>query len=284
MNLSKSVLFCALVAISLAARQSATISDVQLTVSNSTDSIDIQQGRKQSIEYGKKLNSAVKVEYFQHLYLDFRVKAGGKDIDAQQAFVRLFNEKLGREYTAVGKSNGKGYTAHLNIREAANEFYGQSGDYQLQLIVGDASIANPTQWTIGTININYPSELWVEVPRSPFAVLPEITHLFRQAEKRPPAAISSAFTIAVIAIPALVLFIGLIRVGANLSNFPTGGNFIWAIGFQGCVGAILALYGFYWLSLNMIQTLTYLAILLIPTLFFAHKNLNALSRGKLHAE
>jgi len=286
MNFAKSLVLCALIiAITLAARQSATISDVKLTVSASTDSIDIQEGKKHSVDFGKKLGSPINVEYFQHIYVDFRVKdTSGKDSEVQQAFVRLFSEKLGREFTAVGKSNGKGYTAHLNIREAAVEFYGQSGDYQLQLIVGDSSISNPSQWTFGSLNINYPSELRAEVPRSPFAVLPEIKHQFRQPEKRPPAAISSAFTIAVVAVPALVLFIGLVRVGANLSDFPTGGNFIWAVGFQACLGAILLLYVSYWLSLNMVQTLSYLAVLLIPTLFFAHKNLNALSRGKLHAE
>jgi len=264
---------------------SSTISDVQLTISDSTDSIDIQEGRKHSVEFGKTLDTLVKAEYFQHIYLDFKVKGpSGKELQVQQAFVRLFNQKLGREYLAIGKSSTKGYTAHLNLREAANEFYGQSGDYQLQVIVGDASVKNPTVWTVGTVHINYPSELRTEVPRSPFAVLPEIQHQFRKPEKRPPTAISSAFTIAVVAVPALVLFIGLIRVGANLNNFPTGANFIWAIGFQACVGGVLLLYTFYWLSLNMIQTLTYLTVLLIPTLFFAHKNLNALSRGKLHSE
>jgi len=280
-----SLLLCALVAVSIAARGPATISDVQLILSTSDDSLDIQAGQKHSVEFGKKLPSVVKAEYFHHIYLDFKVKdASGKELQAQQAFVRLFNEKLGREYVAVGKSSGKGYTAHLNLRQAANEFYGQSGDYQVQLIVGDASIKNPAQWTIGTVNINYPSELRTEVPRSPFAVLPEIQHQFRKPEKRPHEAISSAFTIAVVAIPVLVLLVGLGRVGANLKDFPTGGNFIWAIGFEACLGCIIALYGLYWLSLDMIQTLSYLAVLMVPTLFFAHKNLNALSRGKLHTE
>ena len=58
--------------------------------------------------------------------------------------------------------------------------------------------------------------------------------------------------------------------GANFGNFPTGSNFIFAIGFQVCLGSILGLFVFYWLKLNMMQTLGYLAILAIPSLFFVY--------------
>jgi len=56
-----------------------------------------------------------------------------------------------------------------------------------------------------------------------------------------------------------------------------GGGFIWAVGFQGCLGAILALFGLYWLSLNMMQTLFYLGVLSVPTVVFAQKSLNHLA-------
>jgi len=140
------------------------------------------------------------------------------------------------------------------------------------------------KWTIGTVTINFPSELKAEVPRNPFEPLPDIKHQFRKPDARPPKTISMAFTVATIAVPLLVLFVGLIRVGANLRNFPTGGNFIYAIGFEACLAAILALFGLYWFYLNMLQTLGYLAILSIPMLFFAHRNLNGLSRVKQHTE
>jgi len=265
---------------------SVTVSDFQLVISDTTDSVDISAGKKHKLDFGKKLSAGIKVEAYQQLYFEWKVKGStGKNVQVQQAFVRVSNEKLGREYFVVAQSTTKGYNAHLNLREAATEFYGQSGDYQIQLIIGDSFISNPTQWSIGTISVNYASDLKVEVPRSPFLVLPEIQHLFRQPEKRPPLTVSFAFTIATLAIPILVLFIGLGRVGANLSNFPTGGNFIWAVGFQGSVASVLALFALYWFGLNMVQTLGYLAVLSVPTLFFAHRNLNALSQGgKQHAE
>jgi len=262
----------------------ATISDATLIIADSEDPNDISEGRKHKLEPAKQLATPIKVDHFQHIFVDFKVKGqGGKNIAVHQAFLRLYNE-AGREYIVPAKYSPKGYSAHISVRDAAAEFYGQSGNYKLQLIVGDASIQNPIQWTLGTITINYPAELKAEVPRNPFEPLPEIKHQFRQPDKRPPRTISMAFTVAVLAIPFLVLFIGLIRVGANLKNFPGGANFIYAIGFEACLAAVLGLFVLYWLYLNMVQTLGYLALLSIPMLFFAHKNLNGLSRVKQHAE
>jgi len=93
-----------------------------------------------------------------------------------------------------------------------------------------------------------------------------------------------AFTGATLIIPFLILIIGLPFVGANFGNFPSGINFIYAIGFQATLGSILSLFVIYWLRLNMIQTLGYLSLLFIPLLFFAHKTLNSLSKGKEHTE
>jgi len=260
----------------------ATVSDFTLTVADSEDAIS--EGRKTRLESGKQLSSPLKVEHFQHVFVDFKVKGqSGKNIQVHQAFLRLSND-TGREFIVPAEASANGYSAHISLRDTASEFYGQSGHYKLQLIIGDASIQNPILWTIGTFNISYPDDLRVQVPRNPFAVLPEIKHQFREPDKRPPRTISVAFTVATLAVPALVLFIGLIRVGANLKNFPSGANFMYAIGFEACLGAVLALFACYWLYLNMIQTLEYLAVLAIPTLFFAHRNLNGLSRVKQHVE
>jgi oligosaccharyltransferase complex subunit delta (ribophorin II) len=72
----------------------------------------------------------------------------------------------------------------------------------------------------------------------------------------------------------------LIRIGANFGNYPSGIAALYALGFQASLGAILALYALYWLQLNMMETLRYLLILLVPTFFFGVKTLNALSASK----
>lgn len=261
-----------------------TISDTQITVSESEDSQDISSGKKHKVESGKKLDTPVKAGQSQHLLVDFKVKGqSGNILQVQQAFVKLTSSH-GRELIQPAKYSTKGYSAHFSVREVANEFYGQSGNFELQIIVGDAFVSNPTAWTVGSVSFTFSNTSRVDPPADPFAKQADIKHVFRVPDKRPPKTISLAFTAAALGIPALVLFVGLIRVGANVSNFPTGANFIFAVGFQASLAAILSLFVLYWLRLNMVQTLTYLGVLALPTLFFAHRNLNGLSKVKQHAE
>jgi hypothetical protein len=45
-------------------------------------------------------------------------------------------------------------------------------------------------------------------------------------------------------------------VGANFSNFPLSGmGFLSAVGFLGCISAVIGLYVLYWLQLTMVETL-----------------------------
>jgi len=107
--------------------------------------------------------------------------------------------------------------------------------------------------------------------------LPEIHHQFRLPEKRPSEAISLGFTGLVLS-PLLILFVGLIRVGANISRFPTSFmGLVFALSFEASIISILLLFVLYWLYLNMFQTLGYLAILSIPTIIFGQRTLRLLS-------
>jgi len=263
----------------------ASIADTIITVSTSEDATDVRAGKKYKIEDGKKSDRVIKAEESQHISLEFKVKgASGNNIEVQQAFLRISQSKIGREFIQNTVHSSTGYSISFNVKDLAAQFYGQTGNYDFQLIVGDAALQKPISLSITTFQLNFSASSEQEVPRSPFAPEAEIVHQFRLADKRPPQTTSLAFTGAVLVVPFLVLLIGLGQIGANFNNFPSGGNFIWAVGFQGCIGAILALFGLYWLRLNMIQTLGYLLILTGPTLFFAHRNLNVLSKVKQHSE
>ena len=48
---------------------------------------------------------------------------------------------------------------------------------------------------------------------------PEIAHMFREPEKRPPAVVSNAFTILCLAAPFAVLFGAWAKLGVNISGF-----------------------------------------------------------------
>ena len=259
---------------------SISVSETAIIVA---DTIDTQEdGKKVTVDFGKTTD--ISVQQNQVLVVNFKVQANSKTIQVQQAFLRISNDKY--ESIHVGRFNGKHYSVGIKVNDLFDQFYGKSGKFDLQLIVGDSFVANPIQWKLSTATIKFDNKTKVEVPVNQFAALPEIKHAFRPADKRADAALSFAFTIAVLA-PALLLFVGFIRVGANFSNFPTSGiNWIYALGFHGTLGAIFALYALYWLSLTMITTLQYLALLAVPYLFFASKTLNYLagSANKSHRD
>lgn len=266
-----------------------SVTDVEIIVSDSSDAIDVRQGKKVKVEYPNKADNAIAAELFQHVFVDFKVKnkQSGSVVEAHQALLRVVNSQTQQDSFVVAQyDSAKGYSAHFLVKDLKDDFTFGKDSFDLELIIGDASIANPITWKLAS-NVNFKlnnSRLALDDPFKPKAA---ITHAFRQPEKRPPATISFAFTLAVLA-PILILVVGWPLVGANMWNFPTGAAFINAVAFQATVGAIFALYFFYWVGLNMIQTLTYLAVLFVPLLFFGSKTLNYLATlsaaKKTHSE
>jgi oligosaccharyltransferase complex subunit delta (ribophorin II) len=103
--------------------------------------------------------------------------------------------------------------------------------------------------------------------------LPEIKHLFRQPDPRPPASVSSLFTLLVTVVPGLILVIGVsnfcsfydlhnrfqwLAVGVNFGHMPLSP---FTLGFHGGLACILGLYGMFWLRLDMFVTLKYLTLI-----------------------
>jgi len=253
----------------------ASISDAQLIVSDTADAQDTNSATKYSVEAGKTLDKAVDVEEFQTLIFNYKLRnQAGKALAVQQAFLKISNKN--NEFIAVSKISGKSMTSQISMRDLREHFLAEAGTYNLEIIVGDSFVHNPVQFKIASLNVKYSNETRYEVEPSPFSPKPEIVHMFRPAETRPDASVSFAFTIACLA-PILIFLIGLLRVGANAGNFPSGVASMYALAFQGCIGAILALFALYWFKLNMMQTLNYLLLLSVPTLFFGVKTLNAVA-------
>lgn len=194
-----------------------------------------------------------------------------------QTFVILSNKDTGAEVVSVAKYSNNGYRAQLSVSDVEDDFYSKSGNYELNLVVGDSFVENPSNSPIATLNLQFTDSKRYAPAASPFRELPEISHIFREAEVRPAGIVSSAFTLAVLA-PLAILIIVLGSMGVNFNKFPMGVNFINAVGFQSSLGAILALFIFYWLRLNMVDTLMYLGFLSIPFLYFSQKTLTVLSR------
>jgi len=263
------------------------VTDFEITVSDSTDEIDIKQGKKTKAEFPSSISAAISAESFQHIYVTYKLKnkQTGAALQAHQSLVRIVNSESQEESFVVARYDAtKGYSAHIAVKDLKDEFHASRNVYEFYLIAGDSSFAAPLHWKVATA-VNLKLNTTSTRKASPFEVRSEIKHAFRTPEKRPPATISFAFTIAVLA-PAAILVIGWPLVGANIWNFPTGAAFIPAVAFQATLGAILALYFFYWVGLNMMQTLSYLGVLSVPFLFFGSKTLNhlATAAAKLHSD
>uniref|UniRef100_A0A4W3J5X8 Dolichyl-diphosphooligosaccharide--protein glycosyltransferase subunit 2 n=1 Tax=Callorhinchus milii TaxID=7868 RepID=A0A4W3J5X8_CALMI len=247
------------------------ITNVDLSVVDKDQSIAPKTTR---VIYPLKVKGILTADSHQNIALSFQLADvnTGAELTPHQTFVRLYNQKTGQEVVFVAEPDNKSlYKFDLDVSERKSEFGSVSGTYFLFLIIGDATIENPILWHVADITIRFPDE---DAPTpvqllNPYAPKPEIQHLFREPEKRPPTVVSNAFTALVIA-PLLLLLILWAKLGVNISNFTfTPSTLIFHLGHA----AMLGLMYVYWTHLNMFQTLKYLAVLGGITFFAGNRML-----------
>lgn len=191
--------------------------------------------------YPGKLDSKLQADSSQHLIVKFSVSK-----TVHQAFLRLYSGKKEIIFVAE-QENSKLYKVEVNL--ASELSYNDS--FEMELILGDPIITNPILWLLGTIEVNLGSAE-TALPKLTRGPKPEIRHLFRPAEKRPPEAMSLFFT-GLTAAPLLILLVSWAKIGINFGNFtPT------ALPFHLGFGAILGLFTLFWLKLDMFTTCAWL--------------------------
>lgn len=157
-------------------------------------------------------------------------------------------------------------------------FKSVSGEYRIDLIVGDLGLGDSLTWNIGAVKFSFPTHPPEEEPEVFYKPRPEIHHVFRQPDPRPPKVISLIFTCLVLC-PWLIVFISWYKIGVNLSNFGTHG--LSGLIFQVSLIAIVCLYVLYFYVLNMFSTLKYLSLIVGVTFFFGHKVLKTRAANRL---
>ncbi|KAJ1124011.1 hypothetical protein NDU88_002475 [Pleurodeles waltl] len=235
------------------------ISNVELSIVDKDQSIAPKMAK---VTYPSKAKGALTTDSHQNLALSFQLTDvnTGADVSPHQTFVRLHNHKTGQEVVFVAEPDNKNvYKFELDPTERKTEFDSASGTYTLYLIIGDPTLENPILWNMADVVIKFPEEDAPATVQSKtlFAPKPDIQHLFREPEKRPPTVVSNTFTALVLS-PLLLLFILWIKIGANISNFSFAPS---TILFHLGHAAMLGLMYVYWTQLDMFQTLKYLAIL-----------------------
>ncbi|BBN00575.1 dolichyl-diphosphooligosaccharide---protein glycosyltransferase subunit 2 (ribophorin II) [Marchantia polymorpha subsp. ruderalis] len=222
-----------------------------------------------SLVHANKEKATLSANHLQKLRLTFELTSpsGGLFLP-QQVFFKVQHES-GVEHLFVVKSSAKKFEINLDFLGLVEKFYYLSGAYSMELIVGDATMENSFLWALGTLDLDLPEapEGVSKVPAVPvdatkkFGPKAEIVHIFRQPEKRPPAQLSNAFFILTL-LPLVGFVVGLRYVGANIKNLPTSGlPLLSTLGFHGGIAAILTLYFFFWLKLNLFITLKVLGFL-----------------------
>ena len=108
---------------------------------------------------------------------------------------------------------------------------------------------------------------------------PEITHMFREPEKRPATVVSTAFT-ALCLVPLGGLILAWIKLGANISLFPFG---LSSIFFHLGLGSIFILYFCFWSQLHMFVSMKYLIMIGVVTFLCGNSLLTKLAEKRKNA-
>ena len=231
------------------------------------------------VAHPNKVAKLMTADHHHKVILRFVVKdrANGAKVKVHQAFVKLALGDAEIIYVAEPDSSNN-YKFDLDVSSKAKEFGSKSGKYSLSLIIGDAVVSNPVNWHIADIDLQFPGAYLVffcvcpsiifkifvsivaadsgkeslkEAPNKP---KPEIRHLFKEPEKRPPALVSTAFT-GLCLLPFAVMLIAWLRLGVNVSAFSLS---LSSLGFHAGMGSIFLLYVYFWLQLDMFTTIKYL--------------------------
>ncbi|XP_055724192.1 dolichyl-diphosphooligosaccharide--protein glycosyltransferase subunit 2 isoform X1 [Salvelinus fontinalis] len=235
------------------------ITNMDLSVVDKDQSIGTKTSR---VDYPFKAKGSFTADSHQNFAMTFQLVDvnTGVELTPHQTFVRLHNHKTGQEVVFVAEPDSKNlYKFELDTAERKSEFDSMSGTYALHLIVGDATLENPILWNVADVVLKFLDE---EAPaaiqsKTLYMPKPDIQHLFREPEKKPPTVVSNAFTALVLS-PFLLLLILWFKLGANISNFSFSPS---AVLFHVGHACMLGLMYVYWTHLNMFQTLKYLAII-----------------------
>ncbi|XP_034252960.1 dolichyl-diphosphooligosaccharide--protein glycosyltransferase subunit 2 [Thrips palmi] len=244
--------------VTMKAMCAVTISSFEI---GTADADQTTQPKMHKVTYPSKLPSVLEADSQQKVVVRFQLVAAGsnKPLAVHQAFLRLWNDKTKQEIIFnAEKDSSKTYKFDMDIGAKDPDFGYLSGEFHVDLIIGDAIIVNPLMWHVADLKLAAPSsdarEDYTSSHASLFKPKPEIKHMFREPEVRPAAVVSNLFT-ALVCAPLLILLGLWAKLGINISNFPMS---LSAIGFHIGLTSIFGLFVVFWLELNMFATMKYL--------------------------
>ncbi|VDN29885.1 unnamed protein product [Gongylonema pulchrum] len=198
-----------------------------------------------SVKEGSKIGKVLEADIHSKMEIKFKIKEArtGDSILVHQAFVAFVHKTTRQEIIFVATPDrDNNYVFDADFEKVAKDFEGLSGKYEV-----DVSVTLPA----------VPAQKIKKSERIIYDKLPEIKHMFREPEKRPPQIVSSTFVV-LCAIPLLILLILWLRIGINFGNLPASP---FVLLFHCGLAGIFGLYFVFWLRLNMFETLKYLSMI-----------------------
>ncbi|KAJ3676192.1 hypothetical protein LUZ60_003604 [Juncus effusus] len=239
----------------------------------------------QKLDLSKDASISLSANHLQKMRLSFQLSTPlGHSFKPHQIIVKLRHESK-VEHLFVHESSSRQFKLNLNFLGLVDKLYYLSGKYDIELVIGDAAMENSFIRTLGSIDLDLPSppEKSTKPPAQPvdpltrFGPKQEISHIFRQPEKKPPQQLSFVFT-GLTVLPLLGFLVGVMLMGGNLKKFPSSAVPAgFAILFHLGISAVLLLYALFWLKLDLFTTLKVLGILGAFLLFVGHRTLSYLA-------
>ncbi|XP_050716459.1 dolichyl-diphosphooligosaccharide--protein glycosyltransferase subunit 2-like isoform X3 [Eriocheir sinensis] len=261
-----------------------TAIDIQGVEIGTADSDQSTAPNLKKVAYPNTLSEVLVADQHQRVMLRFVVRdtASGRPTEVHQAFVKITHVDSKREIIFVAETDANDvYKFDIDVSNSMKEFGGVSGVYSVELIIGDASISNPTLWHLTDLSLTFPEASSPTQPQDyTYKVRPEIKHVFRSPDQRPSSVVSSTFTVLCV-LPLLLLLIMWYKLGVNVANFPIT---LSAITFHIGLAVIFGLFCLFWLHLDMFTTLRYLFMIGIVTFFCGNSMLSNIAAKRKEQE
>lgn len=239
--------------------------------------LDIGKLTRSQISYPNSVPEKLVVDVDSSTRL--RVSFSLAGVTPHQVFLRVGND----ENEAIFNIKQQ-YQASYGVDLALERVIGgplklKSGDYQIQIIIGDATLNTPILWTVATTTLNFSKQYEKSEEETLYEVKPIITHIFRPPEKRAGAEIASLFSLIVL-VPLALYLIGTLAVGFNFRGCPGGLSGLLAPVLVALLAATIGILTMYFISWNIFDTLKYLGIVGIAMLLVGSKVLRGVAQKR----
>lgn len=218
-----------------------------------------------------KVVSSLSANDYQRIQISFGIfERGAKTAFApHQVFVRFVSAD--KEVVLFPELDAKtgNYRLDADLKTKVKQFDNFGGKYALSLIVGDAKI-NSFIWQLGDVQLSFsqpPSNV-----EDYYAVKPEIVHMFRQPENRPPEFVSNVFCLVIAGLFVVMLLLWM-RVGISFSGMTVS-----SLLFQLSLGLLFYIELMFFVGNDMFTTLRYMTWAGPFALFFGRRMLSHLSK------